>query len=63
VAAFLYLKYHPGLQFSFLFSPILASTNMAIKGSDTEKEIGKEEQFEHADAHDAAARGHLATDE
>ncbi|RBR15665.1 uncharacterized protein FIESC28_07306 [Fusarium coffeatum] len=34
-----------------------------IKGSDTEKEIGKGEQFEHADAHDAAARGHLATDE
>jgi len=61
---FLYLKYHPGLQFSFLFSLILASLlKMAIKGSDTEKEIAKGETFEHADAHDAAARGHLATDE
>ena len=53
------------MQFVVLVSPILASLlKMAIiKGSDTEKEIGKGEQFEHADAHDAAARGHLATDE
>ena len=53
------------MRFCFLLIPILASLlNMAIiKGSDTEKEIGKGEQFEHGDAHDAAARGHLATDE
>ena len=52
------------MQFVVLVSPIPASFIMAIiKGSDTEKEIGKGEQFEHADAHDAAAKGHLATDE
>jgi hypothetical protein len=43
---------------------------MQLKGSDNEKEIGQdgkdfadEVQVEYAVAHDAAARGHLATDE
>lgn len=40
---------------------------MLLKGSDNEKEIGKDfsndVQVEYAVAHDAAARGHLATDE
>jgi len=39
---------------------------MTAKDSDAERGNGKEpwsKEFEHADAHDAAARGHLATDE
>ncbi|KAF5722316.1 tartrate transporter [Fusarium mundagurra] len=39
---------------------------MTARDSDTEKGNGKEpwsREVEHADAHDAAARGHLATDE
>ncbi|KAI1028920.1 hypothetical protein LB503_002081 [Fusarium chuoi] len=39
---------------------------MTARDSDAERGNGKEpwsKEFEHADAHDAAARGHLATDE